>query len=181
MPAALMSLMLACAVHTGPRAPADAGCGLAEPLGHVAQYTPHPAADPPRRCVGAGGGDRGHWIRVEGAGTRQLAMGRGVAGDPACNTPDADPTACPIVQVDAFGMDVLARLRAALGPDQADGLGMGLCGEIGPIDAWNMGVRIHDWRHADAAVSLVVARMAAWDLGGEFGVSVSGISCAVPL
>lgn len=186
LPAPLLALLLpACAGARGVSAAgvpaASTGCGLPEPRGHLAQYTWHPAADPPLRCEGAGGYDRGWYIRVAGTGPRMLGFGRGAAGDPACNTPDADPVACPIVQVDPFGMDVLDRVRAAVGEGNADGMGLGLCGTTGSLDDWNLSIRVHDWRHADAAVAIVAERLAAWGLGGEFGVSVSGISCAVAL
>jgi hypothetical protein len=60
-------------------------------------------------------------------------------------------------------------------------MGMGLCGSTGSLEDGNLSIRVHDWRHADAAVAIVAERLEAWGLGGEFGVSVAGMSCVVPL
>jgi len=179
---ASMALVTACATPApAPRAgaaPPAAACNDTPAAGSPGQFQNPTGAkiDTPETCEG------GTYIRVYGAGTRQLLMGQ--EGKPrGCSEPapaGASEDQCREVFADAFGRAVIARLANA--GVQATGLGLGACGKIqGGFDEWRYSVSINDWGAADATVSAVQAELDRWGLGHHFGVTVREIPCAIPL
>ena len=130
--------------------------------------------DPPKTC------DGGAYIRVYGSGKRTLVMAqdgkpRGCESAPREGAPETD---CPEIFADAFGRDVVARLKnRGVG---AIGMGLGACGTAGAtdFDAWNYSVTVADWAQADLAVTAVSEELHRWGAGHHFGVSVSAVPCA---
>ncbi len=122
------------------------------------------------------------YIRVERTdGARRIGTGRNANGgfDEGCATlPDpADASACPVINGGAVLMEA-SRLLNARGI-QADSTGLGPCGDAGgDYDAWNMAFRVHDWKHAEAAVRQLSELLVTYDLRGHVGVGVAGIMCA---
>ena len=79
-------------------------------------------------------------------------------------------------------MAVLESLQKHLGEGHADAFGAGLCANTqGPIEQWNLGSHIHDWDDANVAIKLMDAELGRWDIDGEWGLSITGITCAVAL
>ncbi|UQA55974.1 hypothetical protein [Polyangium aurulentum] len=133
--------------------------------------------DPPKTCRGSYPDAPEYYIRVHGHGTRRLDYGRRDANE--CDAPDADPVACPKVHFMSFGVSVLGAMRAKLGEMNADTLGLGACADSSaPLDQWNMSARIHDFRHADEAIRIIDAELRRWNIGDDWGLSISGIMCA---
>lgn len=125
------------------------------------------------------------YIRIERTtGARRIGTARGHGGgfDEGCQTlPDpADATACPVINFGAVLMEASKRLNAR--GITADSTGLGPCGDAsGDYDAWNMAFRVHDWKHAEAAVRELSEVLERYDLRGHAGVGVAGIMCAVLL
>lgn len=124
------------------------------------------------------GSQPGFFIRVTRTeGARTVTFDRRGVGP--CDTPDADPSACPGVSVDALGYAVLEELRKELGEANADGFGLGACADpAAPLPQWNLGSQIHDWQHADRAIEVTEATLARWNVRGEWGLSITRIDCA---
>ncbi len=130
--------------------------------------------EPPKACDGA------TYIRVLGSGKRTLVMAqdgkpRGCQSAPLEGAPETD---CPEIFADAFGRDVVARLKNR--GVQTIGMGLGACGsaEGTEFDKWNFSVTVADWAQADLAVTAVSEELHRWGAGHHFGVSVSGVPCA---
>lgn len=184
--ALLASLLVGCGARSS-TPPADCG----QPIrGTRAQLTlvsgqlvsghgGEPSFDEPLVC--STGSQPGVYIRVSRAeGARTITFDRRHAGP--CDVPDADPSACPDVSVDAFGMAVLDELRKELGDSNADGFGLGACADHNrPLTEWNVGSQIHDWQYADRAIEVTHATMARWNVRGEWGLSITAIECVVLL
>ena len=171
-------LLVACGAR---RAPSSADCG--SPIrGTSAQLTlvsgeaGAPTFAAPLECPS--GAQPGFYIRVTRAeGARTITFARRGVGP--CDTPDADPAACPDVSVDAIGYAVLEEIQKELGVTNADGFGLGACADSArPLTEWNIGNQIHDWQYADRAIELIDATLARWNLRGDWGLSVTRIECA---
>jgi hypothetical protein len=135
--------------------------------------------DAPRFCPG-NNGQEGAFIRVVHHGKRKLNYHPEQEGP--CDRPDADAIACPTVSVHVFGMAVLESLWKHLGQTRADSYGIGLCARSqDPLEKWNLGSHIHDWNDANVAIRLMDAELTRWDIEGEWGLSITGITCAVAL
>ncbi|HEY2407248.1 MAG TPA: hypothetical protein VGI10_14660 [Polyangiaceae bacterium] len=159
-------------------------CGQAHPFGDPQQMTIAPGASEgpsvtaPQLC-GDTGWSAGAYIKVHGHGARHFnyTHTRG-----ACDAPEADPGACPTVSILAFAGAVIVALRARLGASHADGLGLGVCGNFnGPLSQWNISSRVHDWRFVDEALRVIDEELRRWNLGDDYGLSISGFDCAVQL
>lgn len=132
------------------------------------------AIAPPETC------GTSSYIAVRGEGRRRFFGGRPPAGDPSvCVGRPAADDPCTLVSVNDFGHEVFFRMRDA-GVD-GNGVGMGACGRLGDLPAWNFGVGVSDWAHADTALGIVQDRLRAWRVGDVFGVSVIPISCGIEL
>lgn len=133
--------------------------------------------DAPRFCPG-NNGQEGAFIRVVHHGKRKLNYHP--ASEGPCDRPDADALVCPLVSVHVFGMAVLESLQKHLGEGKADSFGLGLCASAqDPLEKWNLGSHIHDWDDANVALRLMDAELGRWDIDGEWGLSITGITCAV--
>ncbi|MDC0744950.1 hypothetical protein [Polyangium mundeleinium] len=182
-------VLMACAAFVGcgppPRALAAEDCPDAIVKGQPSQITLVPSAEgvsfePPKTCRGQYPDAPQYYIRVHGHGTRRIDYSK---RDPnECDTPDADPVACPKVHYMAIGLSVLGAMTKALGERNANGLGLGACADgSGPLDQWNLSSSIQDFRHADEALRIIDAELRRWNIGDDWGLSVSGIECAVLL
>ena len=136
--------------------------------------------EPPKTCRGSYPDAPEYYIRVHGHGTRRIDY---THRDPnACDAPDADPVACPKVHFMAIGVWVLGAMKKTLGEMNADTLGLGACADSNaPLEQWNMSNRIHDFRHADEALRVIDAELRRWNIGDDWGLSISGIDCEVLL
>lgn len=138
-----------------------------------------PTFETPRVCPGANG-ENGVFIRVTRLGRRRLAYDRTESKE--CDRPDADALQCPTVSVHVFGHAVLAALRARLGENNADSMGLGLCAKAtDPFEKWDLSCEIHDWRYANEAVRVIWEELGRWDLEGSWGLGVTGMMCGVAL
>ncbi|MDI1446999.1 hypothetical protein [Polyangium sp. 6x1] len=178
-------VLVACAafVGCGPTLPALAAddCPSALVKGQPSQITLVSSAEgvsfePPKSCRGSYPDAPEYYIRVHGHGKRQIDYSK---RDPnACDAPDADPVACPKVHFMAIGSSVLGAMKKALG-ENADTLGLGACADHNvPLDQWNMSSRVHDFRYADEALRIIDAELRRYDIGDDWGLSISGIECA---
>lgn len=133
--------------------------------------------DAPKFCPD-NSNEQGAYIRVTHTGERRLDYKRSEATE--CDKADADPVQCSSVSIHIFGMAVLTALRQDLGELNADSFGLGVCASSGdPFEQWNLSCRIHDWGFANRAVYIVYSELARWNIGGEFGLSITSIPCAV--
>jgi hypothetical protein len=139
-----------------------------------------PSVDAPKHCDGSGwsGGD---YIAVHGHGARRFDFDRRPPLGP-CDVADADPVVCPTVSIHAFSRSTLTAMQTRLGEANVDGLGLGVCADARwPLAQWNVSSRVHDWRFVDEALKTIDAELRRWNLGDDYGLSVSGISCTVVL
>ena len=175
----LLALSLTAMVGCGARAPAAPAAACGRPIaGALSDVQSVPSEALPfeamRACEGS------HYVRVHGSGARHFDYARSVASE--CDVPDADPLACPTVSVHVFGPRVLAALQTRLGEFNADAFGLGACANANaPLSAWNLSNHVHDFRHVDAAIEVTREELVRWNLGEDFGVSVSAVSCDVLL
>ncbi len=126
------------------------------------------------------------YARIERAqGTRSLIMGRGdypgnLAGCSELPADDADPGACPVVQIDAFSNGVAERMKDE--GVQIIGAGLGPCGDIGgDLAAWRFSIAVNDWADADATARIISDELRRWDLRDSIGLAVQPIACGIPL
>jgi hypothetical protein len=42
---------------------------------------------------------------------------------------------------------------------------------------WHVSSRVHDWRFVDEALRAIDAELRRWNIGDDYGLSVSGIPC----
>jgi hypothetical protein len=136
-----------------------------------------PSIDAPEHCAGIGweGGD---YIRVHGHGVRRMDYQRKPG---PCDVPDADVQACPTISIHAFSASTMKALQAKLGENNAGGDGLGVCGDArAPLSHWKVSSRVHDWRFVDEALRVIDAELRRWNLGDDYGLSVSGLLCIVP-
>lgn len=161
-------------------------CGLVVAKGTPAQLTIAPGAsegvtiDPPQSCPGEGW-NGGWYIRLHGHGRRHFDWKRRPGEDP-CDRPDADAAACPTVSIHSFSASAYQAIIKRVGASNVDGLGLGICASASaPLSQWNISSRVHDWAHVDEALRAIDEELRRWDLGDDYGLSVSGISCATLL
>ncbi len=150
------------------------------PTGTPSQLTITPGADegpridPPETCATHPGSA---YIRVYGHGTRRFSVAP--KDKPSgCVTPpagDAPAEQCPEIDFNRFLWSLADVLRA-------NGAGSG---EFGLSDCFRSKpdmryvVVVHDWKHADAAVTAVDAELRKWGIGDSLGVGVEGIPCRI--
>ncbi|MDI3286648.1 hypothetical protein [Polyangium sp. 15x6] len=178
-------VLVACAafVGCGPPPPplAAENCPGAMVKGQPSQITLVSSAEgvsfePPKTCRGSYPDAPEYYIRVHGHGKRRIDYSK---RDPnECDAPGADPVACPKVHYMAIGMSALGAMRKTLGKMNAHTLGLGACADSNaPLDQWNMSSRISDFRHADEALRIIDAELRRWDIGDDWGLSITGIEC----
>lgn len=165
---------------TSRRSPREAACADTPIKGSRSQMTivpgaaTGPAIDAPEECPGPAW-QGGFYVRVHGHGERRLAYDRRPG---PCDTPDADRAACPTISVHAFSASVFAAMKRRVGDANADGLGLGVCGDVkATLDRWNVSSRVHDWRFVDEALRAIDDELRRWNVAGDYGLSISGIPC----
>jgi hypothetical protein len=188
-----LALVSACATpssstHPVPptRSAESAECPTERPRGEPADYAaptdlPDITVAEPAAC------NRGQaYIRVERiAGARRLGTARIDDGGfregcMALPADPAEPTDCPVINVNAVLQEAYRELAAQ--HIDVNGLGMGPCGSSqGDYAAWDLSIGVGKWADAEAAVRAVAGVLARYDLAGYTGVAVRGTPCGVPL
>ncbi|MDI3288707.1 hypothetical protein [Polyangium sp. 15x6] len=182
-------VLVGCAafVGCGPPPPplAAEDCPVAIVKGQPSQITLVSSAEgvsfePLKTCKGSYPDAPEYYIRVHGHGKRRIEYSS--RGGNECDAPDADPVACPNVHFMAIGGSVLGAMRKKLGELNAHTLGLGACADSNaPLEQWNMSSRIGDFRHADEALRIIDAELRRWDIGDDWGLSITGIVCTTEI